>query len=219
MIFNFEKFSLTADLERGEITSLAINGKERVASPSELFRIRLRDREGKELLLSSREAKNCQVTDDGAIYSGFCADVSVKVSIKNENGEAASRISVIHNGEDFFTEWVDFPNITLPMLEKNNRDGNGGRILFPYNEGALVSDIDEREESPLSYTEPEYPSHGSYAMFPNMVCSQMLAYLWEDVGLYIGAHDEKRGVKDINFYKSENGVTLRFRILCGKHFG
>jgi hypothetical protein len=56
-------------------------------------------------------------------------------------------------------------------------------------------------------------------MFPNMVCSQMLAYLWEDAGLYIGAHDEKRGVKDINFLKAENGVTLRFRLFTGADFG
>jgi hypothetical protein len=93
-------------------------------------------------------------------------------------------------------EWVDFPLAALPKLAEN---GGGGEILFPYNEGALVRDIDAREESPFNHKEPVYPSHGSYAVFPNMVCSQMLSYHWGDLGLYIGAHDPARGVKGIDF--------------------
>lgn len=219
MLLKFSKFSMKLDLENGTLSSLVLNNTERISEPSALFTIRLRDREGRPVIISSREAKNHTKTDDGAIYSGFEPSISVRVSIKNENDEAAWRIFIKPDSSEYFIEWVDFPSINLPHLEENNTLGTGGKILFPYNEGALISDIDNREESFLRYTEPEYPSMGSYAIFPNMVCSQMLAYVWKDAGLYIGAHDKKRGVKDINFFKTDNGVTLRFRLFCGTDFG
>ncbi|MBR5615787.1 MAG: hypothetical protein IKW66_03105, partial [Clostridia bacterium] len=104
----------------------------------------------------------------------------------------------------------------MPKLEEN---GGGGRILFPYNEGALVSNMETREESSFCHCEPEYPSRGSFAVFPNMVCSQMLAYLWGDFGLYMGAHDAARGVKGVDFYAVEDGVAMQFRLFCGVDFG
>jgi hypothetical protein len=71
----------------------------------------------------------------------------------------------------------------------------------------------------LHHNEPEYPSMGSYSIFPNMLSSQMIAYLWNDIGLYIGAHDERRGVKEIDFLTQNGGVTLRMRLFCGVDFG
>ena len=47
----------------------------------------------------------------------------------------------------------------------------------------------------------------------------MLAYLWKDSGLYIGAHDPHRAVKDINIVKVAEGVTLKLRLFCGSDFG
>ena len=219
MLHNFNGFSLGVDYQRGLITSLVIGGKERLSGPSLLFRIRLRDKDGGSVLVTSCEAGSCQITNDGAIYDGFSVDISVRVFLACDNGEASWRINVTPKNENFFAEWVEFPSLTLPRLEDNNTDGTGGKILFPYNEGALISDMDNREDGFLRYRESEYPSMGFYAVFPNMVFAQMLAYVWADVGLYIGAHDKKRGIKDINFLKSENGVTLRFKLYCGVDFG
>lgn len=219
MLLELDKFSIAVDFESGLITSFMIGGKERLAEPSLLFRIRLRDSEGKTFLITSREASTVKITDDGAIYGGFPTDVSVRVFLSAEKGEAAWRIKVTPLTENYFVEWVEFPQITLPCLEDNNTEGTGGKILFPYNEGALVSDMDNREESGFCYCEAEYPSKGLYAVFPNMVFAQILAYIWNDAGFYMGAHDKKRGVKDINFFKSEKGVTLRFRLYCGVDFG
>ena len=219
MILNTAKLSIVADFPKGAITSLKINGVERLAEESALFRIQLCDTQGNRTLYMSFDTKNCKETKNGANYSVFGEkDVSVEVYITEENGEANFKIKATPASNDYFVEWVEFPHITLPKLIENNPE-NGGRILFPYNEGALVSNNDTREESMFPYVEPVYPSRGCYAMFPNMVCSQMLAYLWDDAGLYIGAHDAKRGVKDINFIKSENGITLRFRIFTGADFG
>lgn len=69
------------------------------------------------------------------------------------------------------------------------------------------------------HCEPEYPSMGSYAMFPNMISSQMLAYLWDGVGIYFGAHDESRALKAIDFYPDGDGVVMLMRLFAGTRFG
>ena len=211
---------ITVNFEKGYIGSLLIRGKERIASVLPLFAIRIRDRAGKAVICTAYDAKSCVETENGTIYDGFeKADFSVIVCLTEECGEAAWRISVIPGNDEFFVEWVEFPKINLPVLIDNNTDENGGKILFPYNEGVLVSDLDSREQSGFVHKDAEYPSQGSFSVFPNMVCSQMLAYLWNDVGLYIGAHDEKRGVKEIDYLREASGVTLRFRLFCGTDFG
>ena len=219
MQLNTDKLSLMADLAKGAITSLRINGKERLAAESALFRVQLCNAQGERILYSSLDASTCEENENSAVFSGFGEkDVRVHVFLGAHNGETDFRIKATPASSEHFVEWVEFPSVTLPKPIDND-PVSGGKILFPYNEGALVSDMDCREESMFPYREPIYPSMGSYAMFPNMVCSQMLAYLWEDAGLYIGAHDDKRGVKDINFLKTENGVTLRFRLFTGVDFG
>ena len=222
MEMNFDKMSFSVDFRKGEITSLKVGGEERLAGKSPLFRVCLRNDVSENVIVSSYDAASCIEIENGAVYTGFSgADISVRVCFASENGEAAWRIAVTPASERYFVEWVDLLPLTLPPLVENNKEGNGGKILFPYNEGVLVSNIDTREidNAWLKHEDAKYPSKGCYAVFPNMVCSQMLAYLWEDVGLYIGAHDEQRGVKEIDFIKEACGVKLRFRLFCGVDFG
>ena len=219
MQMNFNGFSMKVDYKGKVISSLMIGGKERLAAPTELFSLCLRNQAGEPTVLCAGGATACELTDTGAIYTGFTPDVRVFVGVREENGEAVWHIEATPLCADYFVEWVEFPSVTLPKLRKNNTEGNGGDILFPYNEGALVSDAELREEGFLRYWEAAYPSRGVNAVFPNMVFAQMLAYVWDDVGLYIGLHDEGRGVKDINFCQSEQGVRLRFRIYTGVDFG
>lgn len=219
MLLNLKGFSLGVDFEKGIINSLIINGKERISGQSLIFRMRLRDRDGGAVFLTSADVSFCKGIRTGAVYKSLSENVTVYVRLEEQNGDAAWYIKAIPADDKYFVEWVEFPSVTLPFLEDNNTSGTGGKILFPYNEGALVSDMDNRENCYFRYHEAEYPSLGVYAVFPNMVCSQMLAYIWDECGLYIGAHDAKRGVKDINFYKAENGVTLRLRLYSGSGFG
>ena len=220
MKLELKNLLLTVDFEKRSITSLVLGGRERINALLPLFRMRLRDVDAKEYLLSAYDAKKCELACDGAIYSDFpIVGVAVRVSVSDKNGEAEWHVSVDPGSDKFFVEWVDFPLVNLPALEKNNTKGDGGKILYPYNEGVLVSDIDLRDKLVFPHMYPEYPSRGIYPVFPNMVCSQMLSYLWEDVGLYIGAHDEKRGVKGIEFVKEEDGVSIIFRLFCGTEFG
>ena len=214
-----KNFSVSVDFGKGEISSLVIGGRERIKARIPLFGVGLRDNCGNLLTVNAYDSKKCVITEDGAIYSDFDVAIDrVQVRLTDEQGDAAWRIEVFAQSDTHCFEYVDFPPINLPTLLENDRSV-GGKILYPYNEGVIVSDIDRRESSWLRHADAQYPSKGNYSVFPNMVSSQMLAYLWENVGLYVGAHDEKRGVKEISFFKENGGVTLRLRIFCGTAFG
>ena len=210
-----ENIKLTIDpVGKRGICSLVLGGVERLVACAPLFVMRLRDLEGNTHLLDSTVA-GC-VSDNGCVfaYSSFGGDfdplcVTVKVCATDGiNWE----ICVTGVPCGYAVEWVEFPKICLPSLKENCE--NGGEILFPYNEGMLVSN-----EKLLPRYEPEFPSSGAYFTFPNMVCSQFMAYLFENVGLYIGAHDKRRGLKGVDFYPYENGLVLQMRLYSGCDYG
>ena len=220
-----EALSVSLDVVRGELASVCLFGIERSISGEPLFQLCLRTRAGEKILLDARDASRRESTEDGACFSGFCVDgvgmldMEVLVHLQCEGDALVWQIEVRQNEEALLLEWVDFPAVRLPKLKKNNPHGTGGQILFPYNEGALVDDAEMRAVSWFSHEEPEYPSKGAFAVFPNMISSQFFAYLWEDAGLYMGAHDPARGVKGIDFVSDETGVVMQMRLWCGVGYG
>ena len=217
-----KKMTLEVDFQSGNVVSLIIDGKERIAEKVPLFKVGLRSADGEQQVLSAYGAHQCKVCDGMAVYSDFGmpdGDISVSVALKDNDGEAEWCVSVAPSNDSMLVEWVEFPTVNLPALKDNNHLGNGGEILFPFNEGGIVSDLECREDRAFGHSDPEYPSKGSFAVFPNMICSQMLAYLWEGCGLYIGIHDPRRGVKAIDFYGDGCGVTMQIRLYCGVDFG
>ena len=212
MTLHGKNLILTADLAKGEVTSLVLFGKERLWAPTALFRLSLRNAAGEAVVLSSREATAWEATADGARYRFAEGASEVRFAATEEGGEIALRCSAVPR-DGYCVEWVEPCALILPETVASNPEG--GRILFPYNEGVLVSDLAARDETGLRHEDAAYPSKGAYAVFPNMICSQMMAYLWEDGGLYMGAHDPRRGVKEIDFVREAGGVALRFRLFCG----
>lgn len=217
------EFSLSVDYEKGIISSLILNGVERKNSDSPIFRVGLRNSAGDQIIMDSCNAETVREISDGAEYiwigPGGQKNLVISVMLSHFDGGAEWRVSAQNGVPDLLIEWIEFPMINLPPLRENNKNGKGGEILFPFNEGALVSDLSCREEGSFRHMEPEYPSKGSYAIFPNMICSQMIAYLWDDCGLYFGAHDSARGVKAIDFYGESGGVTLQMRLYSGVSYG
>ena len=113
-------------------------------------------------------------------------------------------------------EYVDYPCIPLKRLVKN---GGSGKILLPYNEGVVIDDAYQRGNQAFGRQKIEYPSQGTYYVFPNMMSSQFMAYLSDEGGVYFGAHDEKRGLKAFDFEPTDDGVTLSVRTYSGRNFG
>ena len=205
---------LLINVGSGVVSSLKLCGVEKLAGPCPIFNARLRDLDGNTHYINPTMAQS-HCLDDGCItYTGFGGDFDrLTVQIKVIGDEAISwyaSVTSVPNG--YAIEWIEVGKICLPQLIEN--DPQGGKILFPYNEGMILSD-----EAALPRYEPEFPSSGAYFMFPNMVCSQFMAYLFEDIGLYIGAHDPKRALKGVDFYRYENGISLQMRLYSGANYG
>lgn len=219
MKFFAKNMSVTIDEKGGFLSSLVIGEKERCVGETPLFLARLRDRNGDCFYIDSTKATLCAVSQNQISYTDFgdpFSMLSVALTIRGLDA-IEWYLSIDNVPKDYVIEWVEYPRVRLPRLIDN--DKNGGKILFPYNEGAIITDETKREREYFRHYEPEYPSIGVYAMFPNMICSQFMAYLFEDVGFYVGAHDLKRSPKGIDYYPDQNGIFLQMRLFAGADFG
>ena len=209
-----KNLELSIDIENGIISSLKIKERELCDTTCPIFCVRLRNEAGECFYIDSTGAKDVSLGEGEIVYHGFDNDFSeltVKVLIDADEN-ISWKIEVKNIPNKYAIEWVEFPKICLPRLIDNNK--NGGKILFPYNEGMMVTD-----EGLLPRYEPEFPMSGAYFIFPNMVCSQFMAYLFDDISLYIGAHDKKRAFKGVDFYPYENGIAMQMRLYSGADFG
>ena len=207
---SFPYGKLLIDLQAGCIRSLTYRGMEFVSGEAPLFQIGLRMPGGELIRLSASDASAAYAEGDRLAFGGFPEQLTVSVSI---GGEAAEWRIDVQNDSPGMIEWIDFPQVVLKPLAPG-----GPQMLYPYNEGALVDDQSLRESS-FPYREPEYPSLGAYSVFPNMICSQFMAYLMNGSGLYMGAEDPERGVKAVDFKPHPLGVVPHFRLYCGVGYG
>lgn len=214
---------ISFNYEKGLITSISYKGEEICAKESAIFTIRLIDREGRVIDLPSTTAKSVCVADDGlsAVYSCFDEDITVTVFVRTTERGFNLRFKV-ENGTDKIIEHIEsLPLILKPFVKHYGVETGGkGKMLYPYNEGVIVEDSYFFSLC-RPYHEPAYPSEGSYGIFPNMVQSQFMAYLFEGKGLYIGTHDEERGLKAINFFVCDelNNIQVQLRLYSGKNYG
>lgn len=201
--------------EKGCISSLHCGGEERVSAFTPLFRLCLRERSGESEIFSAEDATKNEGT---LVFSGFRRDLTVRVLTHTEADGNGLQLGVqVENHTQARVEWVDILLPELPHLRAN--DPNGGELLLPYNEGAVI-----RDENKLTFAEPKYPSMGNYPVFPNMMFAQFFAYHFDGAdapdgcGLYVGAHDAARGVKGLWAEKREEGVQLILRLYCDADF-
>ena len=141
--------------------------------------------------------------------------VIVKVDFAEDRNCAVWSMA-IRNESPMAVEYVQYPNIPFAPLKKN---GGMGTVLLPYNEGVLIDDATKRDRHEFFKQEIKYPSKGSCYAFPNMMSSQFMAYLSEGCGVYMGAHDPRRGLKGLDYVATENGVTMGIRTYAGGKFG
>ncbi|MBQ7153524.1 MAG: hypothetical protein IJR83_06285 [Clostridia bacterium] len=212
-IFTIPGLRLETDAECRQIRSLCLKDKDCCAGGVPLFSAKLRDRLGESVVLDATDAKTVCRCGDTVSFSGFkeeLRDLCVDVTIREAKGIEWG-ISFTSVPEQFAVEWIDFPKIRLRSLGEN--DPEGGRILYPYNEGVLISD-ERRHQT----RDPEYPS-GNTVSFPGMLCSQFIAYVFPHSGLYMGAHDPERGLKHLDFSANGAGVLITMRLYTGACFG
>ena len=205
---------LNIDTGAGIISSLKLGGVVRTHGACPIFRIRLRDLNGACYYIDSTKSNLVSASANEFVYNGFGGDfnfLTVRVIVRAA-GFISWQIFVENVPNEYALEWAEFPKICLPRLIDNCP--NGGIILFPYDEGILLTD-----ESSLPRYEPEFPMSGAHFIFPNKVCAQFISYHFDDIGFYIGAHDPKRAFKGVDFYPSNGGVEMQIRLYSGVGYG
>ena len=212
--FTTNNIELTINERSGTIIGLKLGKHQCVQEPCPIFVARFRDLSGKAYYIESKSAMIVNTNGNTIKFTCFNGDMCalcVEISITSKDSfEWGVKVRSVPSG--YALEWIEVAKISFPRLIAN--DPQGGKILFPYNEGMLVHD-----ENLLPRYEPEFPSSGAYFLFPNMVCSQFMAYLFDDIGLYIGAHDTKRGLKGVDFYPYKNSLALQIRLYSGCDYG
>lgn len=206
-----------------EITELTINGKNMIGVKMPLFSIQLRNEKGEAVRISTVNAKTVNIDKLDGMYSLHYTDfenTDISVTASFEFSESSplikSRISV-ENCSNLCTEYIEFPQIAVPKDLKGN--GGNAEILWPFNEGAIIDNMDIRENSWFAYEEPQYPSKGTAGLFPGIVCTQFLAYYDGESGLYLGAHDNKGNLKSVEVFGQNGGIKLQMRLYTGKYPG
>lgn len=201
--------------ERGCIERLVYKEKNYVFSKISVFEIALRDTNGKQNKTRADDfvLEKCSTLSDSfeCVYENSTLKVTVTAKIQDgiEWG-----INIENKGNDVI-EWVNYPQIVV----KNDLKDSGGnsKILWGFNEGALVDNIKFRN-SGWGYIEPQYPSEGVMGIFPAVVESQCMAYYNSESGLYFASHDKDENLKGIDFYEYGGGIKLQFRHFTGCDF-
>ncbi|MGN0843813.1 MAG: DUF6259 domain-containing protein [Kiritimatiellia bacterium] len=202
------------DFKNSAVKSLLFQGTELICGEAPLFSLKLRDASGAHRILSARSFAFLSFKNGKAKYSHPEADVTLRLK-KCSRAGLSIRMDVKNKTKDLL-EWVQPFCFALPGKLKD--EGGTGEIVFPYNEGCLVTDLGKRNESWLRYAEPEYPSQGKYAIFPNMVSSQFIGFLHNGIGIYMGMHDPERTVKQIDFKCENDSLHLLLRTFCDVDF-
>ncbi|MBP3324202.1 MAG: hypothetical protein J6M16_08420 [Clostridia bacterium] len=213
-------YELNIDTDRGCIDSLLKNGVNLLSdNQPPLMTARFRGEKGEKLDVNSKNAICSYEEKENEVvlsykFKGLNAEAKLYVSY-NETSEIKFKAEI--KGECQL-EWLEYPGIAAADTFKDY--GGKSKLLWPYNEGALVEDISVRENSVFPYFEPEYPSLGCYGMCPGMVFAPFMAVVNEDVGsLYIGAHDKEFNTRNVDFYRLNGGIKLQMRLYPGVEGG
>lgn len=143
--------------------------------------------------------------------------IAIKSIISKDCEQGFEFFIDVENRSELLIDYIDYPAITVDA--KLIKEGGRGRIVWPYNEGHVIENMDKRMHSEMDFIVPQCPTRMAAGVYPNMVESQFIAYLLDDCGLYMGMHDKEFGVKGLDSYPTERGIKFMLRIFTGLNYG
>ncbi len=209
------KATVTVDFEKAAITGICMDGQELIYGNNSFFAVKLRDKNGNHKIIDGHEFSFCSVRGEVAHYSH--PEAEVYITVKQQGSRLIWGIRA-ENKTDKLIEWAQLMSLGV-QGKLRDEEGGKGEILFPWNEGCVVRNMEKRNTNPFPYIEPEYPSLGKYAIFPNMISSQFLAYTSSGAGIYLGMHDKERTTKHIDFRTVGESICLQMRAFCDTGYG
>lgn len=199
------------------LASMVIDGREFLYKTQKpLFTVGLRTRNAEEVVFNAADAKIVKDSYENGkftlTYDGFdAADVTVTVSCTV--ADALLWRVAVENRTDSAVEYVDIPSVTLEGALVLN--GGKAGVILPYNEGMLIENCKHKSK----FMDPEFPSHPRTPMFPNMLFAPLAIYMYENNGIYMGAHDPGRGTKCFDFCSDEEKTEFKIKLYMGANFG
>ena len=208
---------IEVDFESGVFGKIISNGSVINNGKTDLFAVKLRNRNAESIVMSACKFRFVDFDGGAATYSSDLIDVVIRCTPSEDKNSFLVRADV-KNKTDMLIEWVELisPSVFGKLCDEK---GGKGAIVYPFNEGGFVTDMVYRESMPYKYTEPDYPSKSGYSIFPNMICSQFLAYICDNSGLYLGMHDSERTTKHIDFRYADGNIKLQMRTFCDVDYG
>ncbi len=203
------------DLKNGELVSVLHKNQELTSGRTALFTVKIRDRQGATRLVDATSCKFLRYENGVAKYSNEYFNAEVEFNRCAEG--LCLRVNLTNKTDDLF-EWVEIAPI-LVYNKLKDEDGGRGEIVYPYNEGCIVTDMAYRESMPFRYVEPDYPSKNTFSIFPNMIFAQFISYITNGVGVYMGMHDQERTTKHIDFCYCGDGIKIFLRTYCNANYG
>ncbi len=214
--YNFKNgYQVSIDYRRAVVREILIAGEKLTAGNIPFYAVKLRNKNGNSKIITGNENNFVSFKNNVAHYTH--EEIEVYIDIKQNINSLIWRISIKNKTENLL-EWVEVMSVGV-FGKLRDEKGGKGEIVFPYNEGCLVTDMNKRNTNPFPYIEPEYPSLGKYAIFPNMISSQFLAYIVDGKGIYLGMHDEERTTKHIDFRTVRDSIKLQMRAYCDVDYG
>lgn len=205
---------IVVDEVKATIKSAVYRGRELIDGETSLFAVKIRSRDGSSRIVSADKLKFIGYEDKFAVYDS--EDLHVGLSIEETENGLKFGLRVKNKTKDLL-EWAELPSVSV-FGKLRGESGGRGEIVFPFNEGGLITDMRMRESMPLKYKEPDYPSESLFDIFPNVICSQFIAYILDGAGMFIGLLDEERITKHIDFRYNGNNVKLQTRTFCNANY-
>ena len=202
----------------GYLDSLQLNGVEFAKSghKESIFKVQLRDFIGNPFMLASEDFKDVEVSENEdsiqVVYSNCprLPETAVIVCAVVEEGSVNWQICLELANPNYQLEFADYPRLVLNYKFDS-------KILLPYAEGTLVSNLKDREEKCNFKCEySAYPLTGINNFYPGPAAMQFEAIYNDRNGLYIGCEDPTHAPKTIDMLTcGDDAVILMLQNFTG----
>ena len=211
MIINSTNLTLTLSSDYKRLASLSDGDRELLADTQpQLFTLRARRPDGEPVYFSSDEAEitandECIAYDESVIY----AFENLRVKLTLGGGDSICWRIAVENSSDLAVEYIDLARVRLAGRLKRN--GGDCAVVSSYNEGLYVDDSAKKS----SMTDPEFPSQGGYMMYPYMLSTPMMMWLYGERGILMSVEDKTASPCGLDFCCGDDSTEFRIRLFLG----
>ena len=205
MTINTANLILTLSPDYTHLASLRDGSRELLADTQpQLFTLRARRPDGEAVYFSSDEAI---VTADNSTITYAFENLRVKLTV--DGGDSICWRFTVENRSDLAVEYIDLPNVRFAGRLKKN--GGDCAIVSSYNEGLYVDDSTKKR----SMTDPEFPSQGGYMMYPYMLSTPIMMWLYGEQGILMSVEDIAASPCGLDFCCGDDSTEFRIRLFLG----